>query len=139
MTYSATLHGHEIKTSSDRSFGFVFTAVFLIIGLEPLRRSEVIKVIPLVLAAVFLAVSLIYPRVLAPLNRLWTRFGLLIAKITNPIVLGLVYFVVLTPLAVISRLFGRDPLEIKLDRTAKSYWVILPKTVHSKDRMRQQF
>jgi hypothetical protein len=68
-------------------------------------------------------VALVYPRLLAPLNKLWLKFGLLLYKVMNPLVLGLLFFVTITPIGIVMRLFGKDFLRLRLDRSAKSYWI----------------
>jgi len=117
--------GHDQPDgSSDRSFGFVFAAVFGLIGLYNAWHSGRAWPWLALVAAGFLAIALISPAVLAPLNRLWTRFGLLLAMIVNPIVLGILFFVVFTPMAVIARLVGKDFLRLKRRPEATSYWIL---------------
>lgn len=113
----------EIKGSSDRAFGIVFAVVFLIVGLWPLMGGSAPRIWALSIAGVFLAVAIVYPIILAPLNRVWMRFGLLLHKITNPIIMGLVFFVTVTPTALIMRILGKDPLNRKIDRNAQTYWI----------------
>ena len=112
-----------IKTSSDRSFGIVFTVVFGIVGAAPLVGGGPIRWWAVAVAGVFLALSFIRPRTLAPLNRLWTRFGLLLHHIVNPIVMGFLFFLVVTPIGLLMRALGKRPLNIALDPKAKSYWI----------------
>ncbi len=114
---------HEVRRSSDRSFGLVFAAAFLAIALFPLARGGEPRFWALALAATFLVLALLRPALLAPLNRLWFRFGLLVARVTNPLVMGLVFFLVITPMAVVMRLRGKDLLRLRLDRDARSYWI----------------
>jgi hypothetical protein len=109
--------------SSDRSFGLVFTALFLVIGLAPVLHDRPVRLWSIALAAVFLAVALARPTLLAPLNRLWTRFGLLLHKIVNPIVMGAIFYLAITPFGVVMRLIGKDPLRRGFDRKAESYWI----------------
>ncbi len=109
--------------SSDRSFGVVFAVVFAAIGAWPLFESAAPHTWPLIVSTAFLLFAVVRPSTLAPLNRVWTKFGLLLSKFTNPIVLGLVYFLVLTPFAVAIRLFGRDALRLKADAAASTYWI----------------
>ena len=109
--------------SSDRSFGFVFTGVFLVIGLAPLLHDRPMRIWSLAVAAAFLAVALVRASLLAPLNRLWTRFGLLLHKVVNPIVMGVIFYLAITPFGLAMRLIGKDPLRRGFDRAATSYWV----------------
>ena len=113
----------EVRRSSDRSFGVVFAAAFLVIALFPLVRGGEPRLWALAVAAAFLGAALIRPALLAPLNRLWFRFGLLLGRVTNPLIMGLVFFLVITPMAMIMRLRGKDPLRLRPDREAKSYWI----------------
>ena len=129
----------EVKGSSDRAFGVVFTVVFLIIGFWPLMGDGTPYVWALVVAGVFLAAALVYPSGLAPLNRLWMRFGLLLHKVTNPLIMGLVFFVTVTPTALIMRMMGKDPLNRKIDREAKSYWIDRRPPGPSPDSIKNQF
>ena len=112
-----------VKGPSDRNFGLVFTAVFLLIGVLPLAFGHALHVWSLIVAAAFGAVSAVAPGLLAPLNRLWTRFGLLLHKIVSPIVLGIMFFLVITPMGLVMRLFGKDPLRLRIDRSASTYWI----------------
>jgi hypothetical protein len=116
-------HREAVKTSSNRSFGIVFTVVFGIVGAAPLIGGGGILWWAVGIAAVFLALSLIRPRTLAPLNRLWTKFGLLLHHIVNPIVMGFLFFLVVTPIGFLMRALGKRPLNIEFDREAKSYWI----------------
>lgn len=112
-----------VKGSSDRSFGIVFAAVFAIIGMWPLLAGNGVRWWSLALAVAFLAVAFVRPRLLAPLNRLWLRFGLLLNRIVSPLVMGLLFYVVITPLAFAMRATGKDPLRLKYDPEVGSYWI----------------
>jgi len=109
--------------SSDRSFGLVFTGVFLVIGLAPLLHDRPMRIWSLAVAAAFLAVALGRASLLAPLNRLWTRFGLLLHRVVNPIVMGVIFYLAITPFGLAMRLLGKDPLRRGFDRAAASYWI----------------
>ena len=112
--------------SSDRAFGLVFAVVFALIGLWPLLHAEPPRLWPFAPAALALGFALLAPRLLAPLNRLWTRFGHLLAKVSNPLVLGLLFFVLVTPMGLAMRVFGKDPLRRRLEPDAPSYWIPRP-------------
>ncbi|MBF0447575.1 MAG: hypothetical protein HQL67_05180 [Magnetococcales bacterium] len=130
----------HIGTSSDRSFGFVFTVVFLLISAWPVYdRGEAPHLWAGGIALVFFLLSLLQPRLLAPLNRLWTRFGLLLNRITSPIILGLFFFVVLFPIALIMRLFGKRPLELAFDKDRASYWIEKEPAGPEPESMKHQF
>ncbi len=119
-------YGREqpIEGSSERGFGLVFAVVFAVIGLWPLRGEDPVRWWALGTAAAFLIVAFVYPRILWPLNWVWTRFGILLGRIVAPIVMGIVFFVVITPIALIRRLMGKDSLHLEFDPEAESYWVV---------------
>lgn len=109
--------------SSNRSFGLVFAVVFAIVALLPLLGGGPPRMWSLGIAAVFAVLAFALPRVLAPLNRLWLKFGLLLHRIVNPVVLGIMFFLVVTPTGLLMRLFGKDPLRLKREPSAASYWI----------------
>ncbi len=125
--------------SSDRSFGFVFAVVFLIVALFPLLGDGGVRLWGLALSAAFLVVALARPSLLSPLNILWTKFGNVLHKIVNPLVLGMVFFVVLTPTALLLRLFGKDLVGRKFDRERNSYWIERQPPGPSPESMKNQF
>ncbi len=125
--------------SSDRSFGIVFAVFFALVGIWPLYEGEVIRIWAIVVSVVFLLAAFIRPGVLAPLNRLWTKFGLLLHKFTNPIILGLIFFAVLTPFALATRVFGRDVLRLKLDPNLSTYWMEHVPSGPDSQSMKNQF
>jgi len=113
----------EAKTSSDRTFGLTFAAVFVALPLVLWWRRGALSVWPFGIAAAFLLVAVLRPTMLGPLNQRWTRFGLLLARVTNPLVMGLVFYVVVTPMAIALRLCGKRPLLLGFDSAIKSYWI----------------
>ena len=132
-------HGQPVKMGSDRSFGLVFAAVFLLVGGAPLWHGGGVRWWGLGLAAAFLGVALARPGLLAPLNRVWFRFGLLLHRVVSPLVLGLLFFLVLTPFAVLLRLFGKDPMSRRFDPKASSYWIPRQPPGPGAGSMTQQF
>lgn len=122
-THESFQREEVLKISSDRSFGLVFAGVFSIIGLWPLIRGGNIRVWALAIAALFLAVALIVPSILHQLNVLWMRLAMLLSKITNPIITGLMFYVVFTPAAFLIRAMGKDLLRLQYNRSAASYWI----------------
>lgn len=114
---------HAVKGSSNRTFGIVFAVVFVIVGALPAVSGEGVRLWAFPIAGVFLAIALAAPSLLAPFNRVWTRFGLLLSKISTPIVMGVLFFAVLTPIGFLMRLSGKDPLRLKFDRAGESYWI----------------
>lgn len=119
---------HIQKTGSDISFGLVFVLVFLVIGLWPLigdwANFTGIRIWAVGIALALLVVSFAIPRLLAPANGLWIRFGFLLGRIMNPIIMGVLFFIVLSPVAVVMRLSGKDILSLKQNRGAKTYWIV---------------
>ena len=113
----------EVKVSSDRSFGIVFTLVFLAVGVWVVSGGQSKGWLFFVGAALFLVVELVRPSILGPLNRAWAKFGLLLGQVFNPLLLGVVFFLVVTPIAVVLRLSGKDSLHLKSKPDLKSYWI----------------
>lgn len=113
----------EVRLGSERTFGIVFAVVFAIIGLLPWVSSGTPRYWSLVVGGIFLAVAYFIPKALAPLNRLWFQFGLLLHRIVNPIIMGLIFYLVVTPTGLIMRLLGKDLLRLRFDPQAESYWI----------------
>lgn len=128
-----------VQRSSDRSFGVVFAVVFALIGLWPLIGGGAVRLWPLIVAAAFLLAAVVRPKILAALNLLWFRFGLLLHRLTNPLIMGLVFYLAVTPTALIMRALGKDPLRRRLDRTAKTYWIERRPPGPAGETMKQQF
>ena len=129
----------HVKAGSDRGFGFVFAGFFAIVSAISLWRSGATWHWALPLAAAVLLVALVYPRLLGPLNRLWLKFGLLLYKVMNPLVLGMLFFVTIMPIGLVMRAFGKDFLRLKLDGNAKSYWIDRTPPGPPPQSMRNQF
>jgi hypothetical protein len=128
-----------VEGSSDRSFGIVFAVVFTITALFPLIRGGGIRVWSLVVAGIFLLLALLLPGVLAPLNRLWFKFGMLLHRIVSPVVLGLLFYVGITPMSFLMRIAGKRPLDLDFDRAAKSYWIVRDPPGPAPESMKNQF
>lgn len=111
------------KSSSDRGFGLVFAVVFTIVALWPLTGDGGVRLWSLAVAGLFCGFALLKPAVLAPLNRLWFRFGMLLQKVVSPLILGLLFFAVFTPLGALMRLTGRDPLHRRWEPDSATYWI----------------
>ena len=109
--------------SSNRAFGLVFSAIFLLIAVGPLLVGHAVNMWSFVAAALFGVVAVIMPALLAPLNRLWTRFGLLLHRIVSPLVLGIMFFLVITPMGLVMRVLGKDPLRLRRDPDTPTYWI----------------
>jgi Saxitoxin biosynthesis operon protein SxtJ len=112
-----------IKRSSNRVFGLVFAAFFAVVALLPLVRAHALRRWPLPVAAVFLIAALAAPKILTPLNRVWTALGSLLHAVVNPIVLGALFYLVFTPFGWILRRMGKDFLRLRPAPDAASYWI----------------
>ena len=123
MSHESLLRDETIQPSSNRAFGFVFATVFALIGALPLLSGDGVRAWSLAVAAAFLAVALALPSVLTGLNRLWLRFGLLLHRIVSPVVLGVMFFLVVTPTGFLMRLLGKDPLRLRYEEKASTYWI----------------
>ena len=128
-----------VTGGSDRAFGVVFTVVFVIIGCWPLLDSAAPRWWSLAIAGLFLVLALVRPQVLGPLNRLWIKFGLLLNRIVSPIVLGLMFYLVLTPSGFVMRLLGKDPLRLSFEPDAESYWIEREPPGPDTETMKNQF
>lgn len=129
----------EVQGSSNRSFGLVFTGFFAIVAAISAWRHGWMWPWAAGLAVAFLIVSFAAAGVLAPLNRAWTKFGLLLGKIVAPVVLGLLFFLSVVPIGLIMRARGKDLLRLKFDRAARSYWIERTPPGPPPETMRKQF
>lgn len=113
----------EVRGSSDRSFGFTFAGFFLLLGLWPIVRGAPARTWAVAVGVIFLAAALGRPGLLGPPNRLWLRVGLLLHRVVNPLVMGVMFYGVITPIGLVMRRSGRDPLRKRIDPDARSYWI----------------
>ncbi len=125
----------EIKISSNRSFGIVFFIVFLLIGIYPLLINDHVRIWSLIISIVFLILGLLNSKILLPLNKIWFKFGILLGKIISPLIMGLIFFVVVTPIGLLMRLLNKDLLNLKFNKS-KSYWI---EKSEPKSKMKNQF
>jgi len=130
---------HRVEAGSERTLGLVFAAFFLIIGCLPLGGGGAVRGWAIVVAAASLATALLRPSLLAPLNRLWTWVGLLLHRVVSPLVLGVLFFLVVTPVGLLMRARGKDPLRLRSDRVSNSYWIERRPPGPAPDSMRNQF
>ena len=126
----------EIKLGSNRSFGIVFFIVFVLIAIYPLINQGEVRIWSLIISFLFLFLGLLNSKILTPLNKLWFRFGLFLGKIISPIIMGVIFFLVVTPIGLLMRLFGKDVLNLKLNKKKSSYWI---EKVGPKSKMKNQF
>ena len=125
----------NIKISSNRSFGVVFFLFFFIISIFPLLKNEDIKIWAVIIAIIFLILGLLNSSILYPLNKIWFKFGILLGNVVSPIVMGIVFYAVVTPTSIIVRMFGKDLLNLKKNNK-KSYWI---EKLPTKSKMKNQF
>ena len=125
----------KIKVGSNRSFGVVFSIVFLIIALLPLINGNSIRIWSVILSLIFFILGLLNSNILFPLNRIWFKFGIILGGIVSPIIMGLVFFLVVTPTSLILRLFKKDVLSLKKN-DSMTYWI---KKLDKKSKMKNQF
>ena len=103
----------DIKIGSNKSFGTVFFIVFTLIGLYPLLKGGNLNIISILIGIIFLILGILNSRFLTPLNKIWFKFGLLLGQIISPVVMGIIFFLVVTPIAFIMRILGKDVLRLK--------------------------
>ena len=125
----------DVKIGSNRSFGIVFFIVFLLISIYPLTNNESIRIWFLVFSLIFLVLGIINSNLLSPLNKIWFKFGIFLGKIISPIIMGIIFFLVVTPIGLIMRLIGKDVLNLKYS-DYKSYWI---EKTGPKSKMKNQF
>ena len=125
----------EIKISSNRSFGIVFFIVFFLIATYPLINDGNVRIWSLIISIVFLILGLLNSKILLPLNKIWFKFGILLGKIISPLIMGLIFFVVVTPIGLLMRLLNKDLLNLKFNKS-KSYWI---EKNEPKSKMKNQF
>ena len=125
----------KIKIGSNRSFGVVFSVVFLLIALYPIINDENPRYWALLISIIFAILGLANSYLLSPLNRIWFKFGLFLGKIISPLVMGVIFFFVVTPIGLIMRMLGNDVLNLKQNKN-KSYWI---EKSGPKSKMKNQF
>ena len=125
----------KIKISSNRSFGIVFFVVFLLISIYPLINQSEIRLWSLIISIIFLVLGIANSKFLTPLNKLWFRFGLFLGRIISPIIMGVIFFLVVTPIGLLMRLLKKDLLNLKIN-DEKTYWI---KKIDPNNRMNKQF
>ena len=125
----------DIRVSSNRSFGIVFFIVFLLIATYPLLKGNDLRFWSLLISFGFLILGLINSKILSPLNKLWFKFGLILGKIISPLIMGIIFFVVVTPIGIVMRVLKKDLLNLKYNQK-ETYWI---KKTGPKSKMKNQF
>ena len=125
----------KIRISSNRSFGIVFFTVFFIVSIYPFFKGGDLRIWSLIISIIFLILGLLNSKILTPLNKIWFKFGVLLGNIISPIVMGIVFFLVVTPISLLMKALGKDILNLKKN-TNKSYWI---EKTGPKSKMKDQF
>ena len=125
----------NIKIGSNRSFGIVFFIVFLIIATYPLINGDGLRLWSLIISIVFLFLGLLNSKILNPINKLWFKFGIFLGKIISPLVMGIIFFLVVTPIGLLMRLLNKDLLNLRFNNNG-SYWI---EKTEPKSKMKNQF
>lgn len=123
MAHENLNRAQEIEGSSDKTFGLVFAGLFLVISILPLFHGEKFRWWASVVATMFALVALTKPALLTKLNQLWMKLGLLLGKIVSPIALSILFYLIITPIGLMIRIKGKDPLRLKFDPNVNSYWI----------------
>ena len=126
----------SVKISSNRSFGLLFFIVFLAISLWPLKSQGDLRLWAFILSLIFLVLGVLNSKFLTPLNKLWHKFGIFLGSIVSPIVMGIIFFIVVTPTGLIMRFLGKDLLRINKNKLVSTYWINREK---QKTTMKKQF
>ena len=122
------------KKSSNKSFGILFFVVFLGLGLWPLTNDNSPNIYLIIISIIFLILGLLNSKLLSPLNSFWIKFGELLGKMIAPVVMVIIYFLILTPISLMVRLFGKDLLGLKFSKQLKTYWMKRKKDLGSMDK-----
>ena len=125
----------DVKINSNRSFGIVFFIVFLIIALYPITNNGEIRTWSAITSLIFLVLGLLNSKILSPFNKIWFKFGIILGKIISPFIMGIIFFLVVTPIGIIMRTLGKDLLNLKYNKN-KSYWI---EKSGPKSKMKNQF
>ena len=125
----------DIKISSNRNFGIVFFIVFILIAFYPLINQGEIRIWSILISLLFLILGIINSKILTPLNKIWFKFGILLGKIISPIVMGVIFFLVVTPIAFLMRMLKKDILNLKFNKR-NTYWI---EKTDLKSKMKNQF
>ena len=112
----------DIKIGSNRSFGVVFFVVFLLIGLWPILKGNEIRIWSIVISLIFLILGILNSKILTPFNKIWFRFGIFLGNFISPIIMGIVFFLVVTPTGLIMKLFRKDLINLRKNNSS-TYWI----------------
>jgi len=143
MRTSGALHEHfesaEIEGGSNRSFGFVFTFVFAVVGLFPLLSDGTVRIWALAIAMAIFVIAIFRASLFTPVNLIWTKLSIVLGMIVTPVVMAVIFFVVFTPMGFLRRRLGGDPLRRAYDADAQSYWITRDEPGPDPSTMTSQF
>ena len=117
------MNKEKIKMSSNKSFGIVFFVFFLILSLYPLLNKEKLNLLFLIFSITFLILGILNSKIFTPLNKVWFKFGIILGKIISPIIMGIIFFLVVTPIGLIMKTLGKDLLKLKYNKKDSTYWI----------------
>ena len=124
-----------VKLPSNRNFGFVFFIVFLVIALWPLLKGENLRLWSLLISTIFFILGLLNAKILTPFNKIWMKFGEILGSVISPLVMGVIFFGIVTPTGLLLKLIGKDVLKLKKDKK-DTYWI---EKDNSNNSMKNQF
>ena len=130
------MNKEKIKMSSNKSFGIVFFVFFLILSLYPLLNKEKLNLLFLIFSITFLILGILNSKILTPLNKVWFKFGIILGKIISPIIMGIIFFLVVTPIGLLMKILGKDLLKLKYNKKDNTYWI---EKNGPKSKMKNQF
>ena len=130
------MNKEKIKMSSNKSFGIVFFVFFLILSLYPLLNKEKLNLLFLIFSITFLILGILNSKILTPLNKVWFKFGIILGKIISPIIMGIIFFLVVTPVGLLMKILGKDLLKLKYNKKDNTYWI---EKNGPKSKMKNQF
>ena len=130
------MNKEKIKMSSNKSFGIVFFVFFLILSLYPLLNKEKLNLLFLIFSLTFLILGILNSNILTPLNKVWFKFGIILGKIISPIIMGIIFFLVVTPIGLLMKILGKDLLKLKYNKKDNTYWI---EKNGPKSKMKNQF
>lgn len=133
---SISLRDNQVKMGSEKQFGLVFALFFAVLACFPLVNGGMVNIYLFGVAVTLCLISLVCPRIFKPFNVVWFKFGLFLHKIVSPIALGTIFFIVLTPVAALKKVFGSSSLDLRFDPSAKTYW---KKKKPTQSSLRNQF
>ena len=125
----------DIKVGSNRSFGIVFFVVFLLVSLYPLINGDNVRFWSLAISGIFLILGILNSNLLSPLNKIWFKFGLFLGRIISPLIMGIIFFMVVTPIGILMKVFKKDLLDLRYNKD-KTYW---KEKIEPKSKMKNQF